>query len=246
MFYTLGKASTRLRELTPWLQAMPFAPVRHPLKYQADTRQAYFKGKRERPRFKGRRGDNSVTISNKVRIHARCTHIPKLGWHVCAAQTSRQSLSSWVANQATIKHIRGKWYCTVSYEPHLPEKTDKGLAEGIDRNVGQTVLSAGDIIPFPDTSRLEVRRKRHQLPKALASPNQPDAGQCRFRDRDRGPEREGHEGKRDKNNGTAKHERQAESGPEPGDSQVELAQLEQTLGCKALERSDFRRVGWRY
>ncbi|MCE2521494.1 MAG: helix-turn-helix domain-containing protein [Alphaproteobacteria bacterium] len=36
-FFTLGKAFTQLRRVTPWLQDMPFAPVRYTLKHQADA-----------------------------------------------------------------------------------------------------------------------------------------------------------------------------------------------------------------
>ncbi len=36
-FFTLGKALTRLRSATPWLETMPYAPVRYTLKYQADA-----------------------------------------------------------------------------------------------------------------------------------------------------------------------------------------------------------------
>ena len=36
-FYTLGKAFTDLRAVTPWLKEMPFAPVRYTLKHQQDV-----------------------------------------------------------------------------------------------------------------------------------------------------------------------------------------------------------------
>ncbi len=44
-FFTLGKAYTQLRKATPWLQELPFAPIRYTLKYQADAWQRYFRGK---------------------------------------------------------------------------------------------------------------------------------------------------------------------------------------------------------
>ena len=47
---------TRSRELTLWLQELPFAPVRYTLKLQADAWQGYFKGQRGRPKLKVRRG----------------------------------------------------------------------------------------------------------------------------------------------------------------------------------------------
>ena len=36
-FYAMGKEFTKLRNRLPWLRALPFAPVRYVLKYQADT-----------------------------------------------------------------------------------------------------------------------------------------------------------------------------------------------------------------
>ena len=43
-FFTLGKAFTQLRRMTPWLQEMLYAPVRYTLKHQADAWQRYFRG----------------------------------------------------------------------------------------------------------------------------------------------------------------------------------------------------------
>ncbi len=40
-FFALGRAFTRLRRDTPWLQEMPCAPVRYVLKYQADAWQRF-------------------------------------------------------------------------------------------------------------------------------------------------------------------------------------------------------------
>ena len=66
-FFTLGKAFTQLRRVTPWPQAMPYVPVRYTLKHQADAWQRFFRGEAGRPRFK-RRGRDSVTIPQDVRI----------------------------------------------------------------------------------------------------------------------------------------------------------------------------------
>ena len=77
-FFTLGKAFTQLRAVTPWLQDMPFAPVRYALKYQADAWAAFFRGQAGRPRFK-RRGNDSVTIPDDIRIRDGMLHIPRIG-----------------------------------------------------------------------------------------------------------------------------------------------------------------------
>ena len=78
-FFTLGKAFTQLRRVTPWLQAMPYAPVRYTLKYQADAWRRFFRGEGGRPRFK-RRGRDSVTIPQDVRIRDGKLYFPKIGW----------------------------------------------------------------------------------------------------------------------------------------------------------------------
>ena len=66
-FFSLGRQFTTLRSETPWLQELPFAPIRYVLKYQADAFQRFFKHGGF-PRFKGRRGDDSVTLPSNIRI----------------------------------------------------------------------------------------------------------------------------------------------------------------------------------
>ena len=160
-FFTLGVAFTQLRKATPWLQELPFAPVRYVLKYQADAWQAYFRGQRSRPRFKGRRGDDSVTLPDDIRISNGRLRIPRLGWYVLRRRGGNP-YPNGVPKQAVIKQVLGKWYCTVCYEVDLPEGVDNGLAVGVDRNVKQVGLSTGDIVRMPDVSRLEARKRRYQ------------------------------------------------------------------------------------
>ncbi len=64
---------------TPWLQAMPYAPVRYALKYRADAWRRSIQGEAGRPRFK-RRGRDSVTIPQDVRIRDGKLYFPKTGW----------------------------------------------------------------------------------------------------------------------------------------------------------------------
>ena len=141
-----------------------------------------------------------------------------------------------------------------------------GLRIGIDRNVGQIALSTGDIIPLPDTTRLEARRKRYQrmiarrkkgsnrrkravqlarrTSRAIADVRKDWCHQtsrmladAASESRDRGLEHEGHDGERERNNGTARNERRAESGPEPGDSWSRDGAISwnRTLGHRAFE-----------
>ncbi len=78
-FFTLGKPFTRLRRTTPWLQETPYVPVRYTLKRQATAWQRYFKGQSGRRKFK-KRGNDSVTLPQDVRIEAGRLHFPKIGW----------------------------------------------------------------------------------------------------------------------------------------------------------------------
>ena len=162
-FFTLGQGFKQLRDATPWLQELPMAPVRYTLKYQADAWRAYFRGHGGRPRFKSRRGDDSVTLPQDIRIRSGKLYIPRLGAYVLR----RRGGNPYPAGRpvrATIRRCLERWYCTVTYAVPADsvQPIDNGLALGVDMNVGQVAVSTGDILRAPDTSRLEARRRRYQ------------------------------------------------------------------------------------
>ena len=77
-FFTLGKQFTALRRERPWLQSMPFAPVRYALKDHSDAWKAYFEGRSARPRFHARGRGNSVSLpSGTVRIVKGALVVPR-------------------------------------------------------------------------------------------------------------------------------------------------------------------------
>lgn len=159
-FFTLGKAFTQLRRVTPWLQEMPYAPVRYTLKHQAHAWQRYFKGQGGRPRFK-KRGNDGVTLPQDVRIEAGRIHFPKIGW----MRLSRRGGNPYPGGRpvrATIKRVCGKWYATVCYAVDAVERPDDGTVCGLDMNVGQVAASDGRLFQAPNTRRLEARMKRYQ------------------------------------------------------------------------------------
>ena len=79
-FFSLGKQFTEMRRETPWLQQLPFDPVRYALKYQADAWKRAFAGDGF-PKFKARMGDDSFTLPDKVRLTPNgWLRIPKIGW----------------------------------------------------------------------------------------------------------------------------------------------------------------------
>lgn len=89
-FYGLGKQFTALRRDTPWLHPksplveLSFAP--YVLKRQAEAFERFFGGGGY-PRFKSRRGGDSVTLPDQVRIDGDPKSppfglwVPKLGWY---------------------------------------------------------------------------------------------------------------------------------------------------------------------
>ncbi len=159
-FFTLGKAFTRLRRVTPWLQEMPFAPVRYALKYQADAWQAFFSGRAGRPRFK-RRGDDSVTLPDDIRIRNGMLYVPKIGPMRLRCRGGNPYPGGEPV-QAVIKQRCGKWYATVCYSVASVERPDDGTVTGLDMNVRQVAASDGRLFQAPKTRRLEARRRRYQ------------------------------------------------------------------------------------
>lgn len=159
-YFALSSAFTQLRRVTPWLQDMPCAPVRYVLKYQADAWQAFFRGHANRSRFK-RRGHDSVTLPQDIRIRDGCLYFPKIG----AMQLRRRGGNPYPAGhpvRAVIKRIDGKWYATVCYEIAAVEREDNGTAIGVDMNAGQVATSNGVIHRAPGTRRLDARKRRYQ------------------------------------------------------------------------------------
>ena len=159
-FFTLGKAFTQLWAVTPWLADMPFASVRYTLKYQAEAWQRFFRGEAGRPRFK-RRGDDSVTIPQDVRIRDGMLHFPKIG-PMRLRRRGGNPYADGKPVKAVVKRVCGKWYVTVCYAIPAQERADSGDVLGLDMNVRQVADSDGRIHRAPDTRRLEARRRRHQ------------------------------------------------------------------------------------
>lgn len=158
-FQSMGVAFTQLRRQTPWLQALPYAPARYVLRYQADAWKRAFK-RGGFPKFHARRGDDSFTIPQDVRITGEYLHIPKIG--LC--RLSRRGGNPYVdcpPVKAVVKRSLGRWGCVVVYRVPV-ERQDNGLALGVDMNCGQVATSTGEILPQPDLTRLEARRKRYQ------------------------------------------------------------------------------------
>ena len=157
--FSLQQRFIHIRHRTPWLQELPCAPIRHTAKRMAEAWRSYFKGQRGKPRFKAKRGDDSVTVPHGFRIEDSRIWFPRIGW-------LRLSGSDLYIDcrplQATFKQVCGKWYCSVVYEVPDEEPADNGHVLGVDRNVRQVATSDGDFHHVSDTERLEARKRRYQ------------------------------------------------------------------------------------
>ena len=65
-----------------------------------------------------------------------------------------------------IRKIAGKWYVTVCYEVEAEDRPDTGVLAGVDMNVRQVAVvdttGEAEIIPAPDTGRLDAKIRRNQ------------------------------------------------------------------------------------
>ena len=167
-FFSLSNRFIQLRADTPWLQGLPFAPVRYTLKRQADAWQRAFADPGVGfPKFKARRGDDSFTISQSVKIRidgttgGRRLWIPKVGWCVLK-RSGGNPYDNCEAKQAVVKRVLGRWYCTVCYAVPEAAIPHNRIAVGVDSNVGQITVSDERVFTMPDTSSLEARKRRYQ------------------------------------------------------------------------------------
>ncbi len=165
-FFSLGKEFTGLRNEIPWLSEYSFAITRYVLKYQADAWKAFFRGEAGHPRFKSRHGSTpSFTIPWDVRIDGDMISIPRVG----PMRIRRKGGNPYPEGKpvkAVVRKIAGKWYVTVCYEVEAEERPDTGVLAGVDMNVRQVAVvdttGGAEIIPAPDTGRLDAKIRRNQ------------------------------------------------------------------------------------
>ncbi len=166
-FFSLGKQFTQLRQATPWLKELPFACVRHALKYQADAWQRAFRGESGLPKFKARRGDDGFTIPQDIRLRScdggcnSILQVPKIG-RVILRRHGGNPYQGCKPVQAVVKRVLGRWYCTVCYAVPDAIPAHNGRAVGLDCNAGQVATSEGVIFRMPDLAKLEARKRRYQ------------------------------------------------------------------------------------
>ncbi len=165
-FFSLGKEFTVLRNEVPWLSEYSFSITRYVLKYQADAWKAFFRGEAGHPRFKSRHGTTpSFTIPEAVTIRDDMISIPRIG-HLRIRRKDGNPYSEGKPVKAVIRKIAGKWYVTVCDEVKAEERPDTGVLAGVDLNVRQVAVvdttGGAEIIPAPDTGRLDAKTRRNQ------------------------------------------------------------------------------------
>ena len=160
-FFSLGKEFTQLRRTKDWLGALPFAPIRYVLKYQADAWQQCFRSGKGFPKFKSRWYDtDSVTFpAGSFKLNDRSLHLAKIG-QVVISGNNPYANSEPVS--VVIREECRKFYATVCHGVKHVDHNQNSEVLGIDRNVGQFATSEGEIRYLPDLSKLESRRRRYQ------------------------------------------------------------------------------------
>ncbi len=165
-FFSLGKEFTVLHDEIPWLCEYSFSITRYVLKDQADAWKAFFRGEAGHPRFKSRHGSTpSFTIPEAVTIRDDMINVPRVG----PMRIRRKGGNPYPEGKpvkAVIRKIAGKWYVTVCYEVEAEERPDTGVLAGVDMNVRQVAVvdttGEAEIIPAPDTGRLDAKIRRNQ------------------------------------------------------------------------------------
>ena len=160
-FFTLGKAFRQIWDDVPWLRELPYAVVRHGLKYQAEAWQGFLAGDRGYPKWKNRYGDPSFTIPDRVRIEDGRLWVPKVGW----LRISRCGENPYADEQpvkVVVKRAGRRWHAIVTYRLRGWVALDNGRSIGVDCNLRQVSDSEGEIHRLPDLARLEAKERRHR------------------------------------------------------------------------------------
>lgn len=166
-YFSLGVEFTKLRHETDWMRELPANPVKHTLKYFADTLKEAMAGKKGFPKPHSRnRHASSFTLPSKENFKIEkqgnkysLLRIPKVGR---VTLTRRGGIPyDGDPKQVVLRYDGHRWRAFVSYEVEV-EKWDDGEVIGVDMNVRQIATSDGHFYFLPDLKKKEARRKRYQ------------------------------------------------------------------------------------
>ena len=161
------RSLTVCRREIPEMAADPVAVQRGTLKRLDGAFQGFFRRARSGgapgfPRFRGRRGWDSLSVVSGVRLDGARLRVPGLGW-LTVRRRGGNPYPEGEPVSAVLKRAAGKWYAVVCLRVFVPEPEDDGTAVGVDMNAGQVAVSGPGVerlFHAPDTARLEARAKR--------------------------------------------------------------------------------------
>ena len=167
--FQLDKRLTGLKQELPWLQEVASQPLQQALVHLDKAFTRFFRDKKGYPRFKSKRGAQSATYPQGVKIHweSGVLYVPKAGW--IRTVFSRRF-------QGTVKTVivsrvpSGKFFVSVLVEDE--NQVPDGVPETWERTVGGDlglrdflVLSTGEKYGHPqwlesELYRLKIRQRR--------------------------------------------------------------------------------------
>ena len=168
-YFSLGLEFTKLRHETEWMRELPANPVKHTLKYFADTLKGAMEGKKGFPKPRSRkRTAPSFTLPSTGQFGIRklsrkygLLRIQGVGW----VKITRRGGNLWengTPKQVVLRHDGHRWRAFVFYEVEMKEKMDDGEVLGVDMNARQIATSDGDFYFLPDLEKKEKRRRWYQ------------------------------------------------------------------------------------
>jgi len=168
-YFSLGVEFTRLRRQTRWLGELPANPIKHTLKYFADTLKQAVQGRSGYPKPKSRKKTiPSFTLPSKENFIIRkltdrysLLHIPLTGW-VKLARKGGNPWENGEPKQVVLRHDGHRWRAFVFYEVEVEKKCDDGRVLGVDMNIRQIADSEGKFYTLPGIKSKEARMKWYQ------------------------------------------------------------------------------------
>ncbi len=166
-YFSLGKRFTKLRHSVSWLGGYSANIVKYTLKDQADAWQKYFKGTASRPDFhkKHKHTDSFTATKGLFKIVDDSVYIQKVGW-MKFRRNGGNPYPDGEPIELTVKKEGRYWKMSVIYKIPTPEKTENGVAVGVDLNTYNVAWtsSEGDqgMLPIEKPDIKEIRIKRYQ------------------------------------------------------------------------------------
>ena len=115
------------------------------------------------------RSSGHKPLSARARAHSRAFSSPNHGQALRLSRYKGGGGNPYPEGKpvkAVVRKIAGKWYVTVCYELEAEERPDTGVSAGVDMNVRQVAVvdttGEAEIIPAPDTGRLDAKIGRNQ------------------------------------------------------------------------------------